>query len=142
MKVLLWHNCCQPSSPRELIIEPLGTKTIKGRGKAAIPLQLAPLALAPFSFIHRLPQFLKLCAVAGHPVTKYIFRPQCRGGGSFQETATSSSEYAGLLLLPTSLGTSISVVCYLLDLAMSLNPAMIQSSHVAQVASTSASRKL
>ena len=84
--------------PQELIIEPLGTKTIKGRGKVAIPLQLAAPAMAPFCFIHRLPQFLRLCAAAGHPVTKYIFRPQSRGGGGFQEVPTTSSESACLSL--------------------------------------------
>ncbi|BDA41868.1 hypothetical protein COCOBI_02-6630 [Coccomyxa sp. Obi] len=77
--------------PQELIIEPLGTKTIKGRGKVAIPLQLAAPAAAQHCFIHRLSQFLRLCTTTGHPVTQYIFRPQSKGGGSFQEAPSSAS---------------------------------------------------
>ena len=53
-----WVLLLGPELPAEIFIEPLGTKTIKGRGNVPpISLLLAYASAASFCFIRRLPAF-------------------------------------------------------------------------------------
>ena len=78
-------DCCN------IFVQPLSTNTMKGRGRVPpIPVPVHSPWEEQYSFTARLPAFLTVCAMAGFPVTKYIFRPESKDGTSYRECAQSA----------------------------------------------------
>ena len=91
IQALLLH----PQDSRAVYVQPLSTKTIKGRGKVPpIPVPAYSLQDEQYSFTARLPAFLALSTLAGYPVTKHIFRPEAKDGTSYRECPQSSGRTA------------------------------------------------
>lgn len=87
------HLLLDPRNCSEIFVEPLSTKTIKGRGKVPpIPVPSYSEMDEQYSFKARLSAFLTVSAMAGYPVIKYIFRPETKDSTSFSETAQSSGD--------------------------------------------------
>lgn len=87
-----------PGNCKKIFVEPLSTKTTKGRSKVPpIPVPAYAQIDEQYSFAARLPAFLTVSAMAGFPVRKYIFRPESKDGNTYLDPAQTSGTSGRLL---------------------------------------------
>ena len=89
-----------PSSCGEIFVEPLSTKTVKGRGRVPpTPVPTYAQLDEQFSFAAQLPAFLTVSAMGGFPMRWYIFRPETKEGTSYTKAALTSSRLSFFLVI-------------------------------------------